>query len=173
MTQRAGGAVRRGVLKSGVAALGVVLGAALTRGQATAAVPAPGGSFRLYGRNWYGESAHLRAGEAPGGGDRLSVYGELLDAPDGHKVGEFYSSVVCLASPYRESAFGAAALEVHTLNLEAGTIVGIGSGSGGERTYAIVGGTGRYTGARGSYRARQDPYGFGGDGSAEFVVTLA
>src|SRR2546427_109739 len=56
--------------------------------------------------------------------------------------------------------------------IAAGSIVGIGSGVGAERTYAIVGGTGEYTGARGSYTAQQDTYGFGGNGTAKFALTL-
>jgi len=35
-----------------------------------------------------------------------------------------------------------------------------------------VGGTGKYTGARGSYTAQQDIYGFGGNGTAKFALTL-
>ena len=38
--------------------------------------------------------------------------------------------------------------------------------------YAIVGGTGRYHGASGSYVASQRPAGAGGDGSADFTFML-
>ena len=67
---------------------------------------------------------------------------------------------------------GTGAFEIHTLSLPGGTIVGVGVGGGRERNYAIVGGTGKYTGARGSYLARQDTYGLGGDGKAEILLTL-
>jgi hypothetical protein len=48
----------------------------------------------------------------------------------------------------------------------------MGTSQGDEGTFAIVGGTGRYSGARGSYTARQSPIGRGGDGTAELIVTI-
>ena len=43
---------------------------------------------------------------------------------------------------------------------------------GAERSFAIVGGTGRYAGARGSYTADQDTYGLGGRGTAALKLRL-
>ena len=47
------------------------------------------------------------------------------------------------------------------------------SASAAENVYAVVGGTGRYAGARGSYTARQHPQELEGDGTAEFALRLA
>ena len=41
-----------------------------------------------------------------------------------------------------------------------------------DNEFAIVGGTGRYAGARGTYLARRDPLEFGGDGTASFEIDL-
>jgi hypothetical protein len=46
-------------------------------------------------------------------------------------------------------------------------------GRDGESVFAIVGGTGRYLGARGSYVARRLPVELGGDGSAAFTMTFS
>lgn len=159
---------RRGLLKRGVVGIGA-LAAFLAGGNAAkAARPAPGGgSISLFGRSWYSSSPHLGAGESPDEGDRVNVYGELTDA-DGTKVGEYYAAAFCISSPYRGPVIESGAMEMQTLALADGSIVGMGAGSGAERTYAVVGGTGRYVGARGSYVARQDP----SDGSIEFRITL-
>jgi hypothetical protein len=53
-----------------------------------------------------------------------------------------------------------------------GTIIGSGTAGQLEGVFAILGGTGRYAGARGTYIARQHDQDFGGDGSAEFVLKL-
>ena len=66
-----------------------------------------------------------------------------------------------------------ASIELHTFTLTGGSLFGIGTAAGDEGTFAIVGGTGRYAGLRGSYQAVQRPNGVGGDGSAEFTLNLS
>ena len=106
-------------------------------------------------------------------GERLTSYGELLDRPNGTKVGEFSSAVFALGSPFGVMPAGATSLEYHSFNLHDGTIIGLGTGAaGGESVFAIVGGTGRYAGARGTYVAHQRPRELGGNGTAEFRLTL-
>jgi hypothetical protein len=61
---------------------------------------------------------------------------------------------------------------LHALTLHDGLVLGLGSGPIGSADYAVVGGTGRYLGATGGYTARQFPVGAGGNGTAEFVITL-
>jgi hypothetical protein len=95
----------------------------------------------------------------------------LLDRPGGVKIGEFFSALFALGSPFGTP--DATQLEYHTFNLHDGTIIGLGTaGAGGESEYAIVGGTGRFAGARGTYVARQRARELGGDGTADFRLNL-
>lgn len=175
MTTRAPNTDRRTILKRGalgaasVAAVAVAAGAATTPSR-SAATPQPEGAqtIRLIGRGWHADTTKATL---PRKGDRYAVYGELYE-PGGDKAGEFFSSNVGVDSPFQITGEGVGAFEIHTLSLAGGTIVGVGIGGGSERTYAIVGGTGKYAGARGSYLARQDTYGLGGDGKAELLLTL-
>jgi hypothetical protein len=48
----------------------------------------------------------------------------------------------------------AGVLELHTFELVDGTLLGMGSAARGTGAFAVVGGTGRYHGASGSYTAR-------------------
>jgi len=169
-------AKRRNILKSGALLLAGAMGLGdLSRSSVAEAASADGGGttvFTLYGRQWQLYAADRRTGSVPVKGDRVAMYGEFLDATGGRKVGEFYASCFCVDSPFGAGPFAATNVEMHTLNLEGGTLIGMGSASAGENQYAIVGGTGRFLGARGSYIARQRPWELGGDGTAEFVVTL-
>ena len=162
---------RRQILKRGalgaasVAAVAVTAGAAVQ--QRVTSTPATASrTMRLIGRDWHTDTTKL-----PGKGDQYTVYGALHD-PSGDKVGEFFSTNVGVDSPFQITGEGIGAFELHTLTLQGGTIVGVGLGGGTERSYAIVGGTGKYAGARGSYLARQDTYGLGGDGKAELLLTF-
>jgi hypothetical protein len=133
-----------------------------------AAVPIGGGkTIELFGRGW-----HADADKVPSKGDSYSVYGELLASPEGDKCGEFYAACLAIDSPFQVTGQGIGSLEIHTLVLAEGSIVAMGAGSGVERSFAIVGGTGKYTGARGSYTANQDTYGLGGRGTAALKLKL-
>jgi hypothetical protein len=65
-----------------------------------------------------------------------------------------------------------AAFLLHTFDLEDGTILGIGASRLDEADFAIVGGTGRYAGATGTYSAQQSPRETGGDGTARFTLDI-
>lgn len=98
------------------------------------------------------------------------MHGDLLDAK-GRLVGSFLGSR--LAAPLRPGALDAgASVEMHTFTLEHGTILGMGSALPGAGVFAVVGGSGRYAGLRGSYTARQGIPELGGDGTATFDLTL-
>jgi len=180
---------RRDALKRGLVLIGSAVGVgaagkALTAGDTSPAparaTPARAAGARteqitMHGRQWHVTSNALRPGELPNRGHRLLGQGELLDRPGGEKVGEFFATSYGIDSPARAGPDGAATLELHTFNLAGGSIIGTGTARAGldaEDTFAIVGGTGRFVGARGSYVARQQPQEFGGDGTAEFTLTV-
>ena len=172
MNTRVPSEARRKLLKRGALGAASIAAVAVAAGATTssAARPSPSGSstMRLLGRGWHVDA---KDGKVPLKGERFTVYGELTDAK-GDKVGEFFSQNVGVDSPFQITGEGTGAFEIHTLTLPGGTIVGVGVGGGTERSYAIVGGTGKYAGARGSYLARQNTYGLGGDGKAEILLTL-
>jgi hypothetical protein len=124
-------------------------------------------TVELFGRGWHADTDKI-----PSKGDSYSVYGELLTKLDGDKCGEFYAACLAIDSPFQVTGAGIGSLEIHTLVLAEGSIVAMGAGGGTERSFAIVGGTGKYTGARGSYTASQDTYGLGGRGTAALKLRL-
>lgn len=165
---------RKSLLARGALLIGGALGLGVARAEA-ASPHATGGprSFKLYGRSWRVQAPGRRSGELPGQGERTSVFGELHRRSRGEsKVGEFYSAAFATLAPFGPTPYAAGGLEMHTFNLEEGSILGLGSHFGEKGTYAVVGGTGVYHGARGSYIATQRPVGLGGNGTAEFAFDL-
>lgn len=163
---------RRTVLKRGIFAAAAAAAALAVRpgDQRAALATAPVGgatTIELFGRGWHADTSKV-----PSKGDSYSVYGELLASPEGDKCGEFYAACLAIDSPFQVTGQGLGSLEIHTLVLAGGSIVAMGAGGGVERSFAIVGGTGKYTGARGSYTANQDTYGLGGRGTAAFKLKL-
>ncbi|MGH9224636.1 MAG: hypothetical protein ACRD2W_12860 [Acidimicrobiales bacterium] len=174
---------RRDALKKGF----LMIGAAVGVGTAGKALVSAGDDTKtrtsgpkaqqltLHGQQWHLSSTELRAGQLPDRGHRLLGRGELVEEPGGKPIGEFFATTFGVDSPGRAGPGGVATLEFHTFNLPGGTIVGTGTAQASldaEDVFAIVGGTGQYVGARGSYVARQQPQEFGGDGTAHFTITL-
>lgn len=105
---------------------------------------------------------------------RTLASGELLDAPGGNAVGTFHTNCFCMGTPLGPHNRSASNLEFQVLELTDGTLFGICGGAtpSTAKAHAIVGGTGRYAGASGSYierpaadAARRDV--------VELIVTLA
>lgn len=172
-------ALKRGLLLMGAAAGVGTAGKALTgKSKSDAPVQVKGPKteqLTLHGRQWHVTSTELKPGQLPDRGHRLLARGELVAEGDGGKVGEFYATSFGLEAPNRAGPDGAATLELHTFNLADGSIIGTGTARAAldaDDVFAIVGGTGRYVGARGSYVARQQHQEFGGDGTARFSLTL-
>lgn len=179
------GQSRRGILKGGLALLGGLAGAGTAGrglfGRATAeAAPGPSGSLsiELHGASWSIASRHLLRGQLPRAGDRMTASGILLDAPadaGGREIGEFYGAFIGVSDPGHDGPSGIAGLEQHTFRLADGSIMGAGLATRDydqQDVFAVVGGTGRYTGARGSYVAVQRHRELGGDGTATFTMTV-
>jgi hypothetical protein len=128
-----------------------------TDGSETAAPTRRGRKLVVYGRDMKLHSPNRVPGELPPAGDRATPQGRLVDRRE-RALGSFSSA----------SLPAAAALELHTFDLADGQIFGVGAGAADEATYAVIGGTGRYAGARGSYLARHTPR----EGTAEFTLNL-
>ena len=172
MEEASGASTRRGLLGRGLlVAAGVVgLGGAVRHSSTVEAVQPSRTELRLYGRHLHLHAPTRRAGELPQKGDRHTAYAELLDGPEGAAVGHFSAAHLSLDSPFA----AVSSLEIHTFDLPDGTLHGLGSAvRGADGHFVILGGTGKYTGATGSYLARQLPRELGGNGTAEFHLTLA
>lgn len=162
--------IRKSVLLA-AGAVGIGAGTGVANAGTPARAPAPT-TLELHGQGWHIDVRGRRFGQLPAAGDRANVYGELFDRPGGARLGEFTSAWIHTQSPFGEQAHGAGSLELHTFRLGDSSLFGLGSAGAGQGAFAIVGGTGRYAGARGSYVARQSPRGTGGDGTAHFTLTL-
>jgi len=149
-------------LAGGVAAAAVVEGGAASLGEGKR-LQLTGRSFRVLG---------LARGQLPAPGTQLALVGELLGSR-GRKLGEFYASSVYVGAPHGAGDAAASYIETHHFNLPGGTLVGSGTWHvRGISRFAIVGGTGRYAGATGTYQAVQRPVEMGGDGTASFTIDL-
>jgi hypothetical protein len=102
-------------------------------------------------------------GELPPAGVEPVPSGRIVDGK-GKTLGSF--SAANLAGV-------GSAMQLHTFHLGDGTILGIGAAGQHDSPFAIVGGTGRFAGASGTYVAKQSPREHGGDGTAEFTLTLS
>lgn len=158
------GQSRRSLLKRGLVVAGGAVGlGAIGSKEARAQLPI-GREVVLYGGRWRLETPGRKPGEALQPGDHSAVYGELLDKRNGRVIGQFHGSRLALQQH--------AGVEVHTFVLPGGTLVGMGTSLLDEAVFAVVGGTGRYAGAKGSYAATQRLREYGGNGTAEFKLTL-
>jgi hypothetical protein len=173
------GTNRRDVLKNALLTTAVGIGAAGASGLTAldgAAKSEPGKQIVLYGVRWQISSQDLNRGELPPAGIRMQVRGELYDKPSGgRKAADFFATYYRLSTPGKAAHHEPGSLELHTFVFSDGTLIGSGvanSAPDSEGQFAIVGGTGRYHGARGSYLASQRHIELGGDGSARFTLTL-
>ncbi len=127
--------------------------------------PGRGHSLVLYGSNWRGY-----AGQLPREGEHHSVLGDLHAVPDGAPVGEFFATAIAFGGASHPAM--ALRQETHTFKLHDGSIFGTGTADGLDGSFVVLGGTGRYARAQGTYVARQGHAELGGDGTAEFVFDL-
>jgi hypothetical protein len=150
-----------------LARLGIVAGATLAAAApSTARAASPGRHLRLAVTDLLGATEGRRFGHLPQAGDRTLCTGTLRDA-SGRAVGE-----VVVSGQHTGATSGTLRLEHHVLRLAGGQLVGLGGVSGDKDEFAIIGGTGTYARARGSYRARLSPDGLAGDGTGHFDITF-
>jgi hypothetical protein len=173
---------RRGALRSGIA---LIAGAAglevVSRARVDAAAPAqpatgpaPVTTMVLQARGLRVVPAGGRMGAPAEPGQPITLHADLVDASGAH-AGSLTGVSHCTSAPLSSDDSPVGAVEMHTMTLRDGTIVGIGTSPAvgtGSAAFAVVGGTGRYTGARGSYLAEQQTDAAGGHGFARYTVTL-
>jgi hypothetical protein len=169
MTSNAKHAGRRTLLQRGLAFVGggaaLAIGARWQRTEPSTAAAAPA-ALTFYAR---------KGPPAPTAGDgRLVAAGELYDAPGGTAVGAFYANSFCVGAPFEAHPGAATNLQFQVLQLPEGTLFTMSGGDGGGETtlHAIVGGTSRYAGARGSC-VEQPAVETDAPGTIKFTVTLA
>ena len=108
-------------------------------------------------------------------GDQSLLRGTLLTA-DGERAGELFASAVTMPGPIDDRAGRTPRMETQNLNLNDGTIVAIGTvfaQADIPNIYTVVGGTGSYTGARGTYQFDHNPLVARPEGRAAIVLNLA
>lgn len=155
---------RLGLLATGALGGGIAVRAAHSGEESPAPAAAPVRTTRelkLYGREWRLQRPGAEFGKLPAAGDPALPAGRIVDGR-GRELGLFRAAALQSAE----------AFHLHTFELTEGTIHGIGSGALDAGSYAVVGGTGRYAGASGTYEARQFLRELGGDGTAEFTFNL-
>ncbi len=166
-TTRGGALKRMLLLAGGAAGLGAVGSRAVARGAAVpAAVPAASGrktkTVVLHGRDWRHTVHDAEPGSLPAPAAVRTPGGRIVDRR-GRELGTFRAAnLLGSGSP----------LQLQTFDLVDGTILGVGAAGIHKDPFAIVGGTGRYVGVSGTYVAKQSPRELGGDGTAEFTLTL-
>ena len=108
----------------------------------------------------------------PRHGDQLLLSGVLM--LDGRDVGELHGTGVHLVRSGFNAQGRAAGVWHHVLHLDDGTIVGSGAATHDDAPdeLAIIGGTGRYARATGTYTARVSARGLGGDATASFDLDM-
>jgi hypothetical protein len=157
---------RRALLQKGAA---LTLGAiGLSGGSAGLAAAAGTGGLRFYVRRRRTTRPPGRASETamPAGG-----YGELLAELDGPALGTFHANG--LGGMPTTGLAAAPQLELQTFTLEDGMLFGLGAnGKESERTCAVLGGTGRFAGASGTYVEREVEDPRAGRGVVEFLFRI-
>lgn len=92
-------------------------------------------------------------------GDQTLLRGTLLSG-GGDSVGELFSSAITMPGPVEPDAPRSPRLEIQNFQLADGNILGMGttfSNPDISNVYTVFGGSGRYSGARGSYTFDDNP----------------
>lgn len=164
---------RRTLLQRGLALLAggaaVATGARFTRGTRPDSDDAP---LVVYARKR--PFAGPPSGMPHASAGALLASGDLLDAPDGKAIGSFHTNCFCHGAMGSHQV-AKPSLEFQVLQLKDGTLYGICAGDtpDGAKSHAIVGGTGRFAGARGQYVERRAAGQSAGDDVVQFAVSLA
>ena len=166
---------RRTLLQRGLALLGGALGVGAVgrRGARAVGNPRLGADTPAPWDGW--RTAARRAGVAQGAHQHAVSSGDLLDAKGNETIGSFHTNGFCLETRLDLAAALGVQHRLPDLHVLAeGSLFGLGGGPspGGDRTCAVlIGGTGRYAGAQGTYVERV-PSRPAGQDAVEFIFTL-
>lgn len=145
---------------AGVASVGVA------RPGTAAPPPAPPSTTPLplliHGADWRVVRPGVAPGTLPPAGSAALPMGRLVDT-DGTELGRFDSSSMPTSG---------AGTQLHRLLFADGTITAVGPATTGDAEYAVVGGTGRYAHASGSYHLQQRPAPSGGTATFTLDITI-
>jgi len=162
---------RRQLLKAGIGVLGAStgIGGGL---KASGATPEPERRDFVLRLSGLDARAHVHGAQSarlPRPNDQVHIHG-TVDGEAGSPAGTFTATGVVVRTPFNDSS---TIVEQHLFVLHDGTITGAGQRAGANGTFAVTGGSGRYTGARGAYAAHIDAVGTGGTGTAQFDFSLS
>jgi hypothetical protein len=163
---------RRTLLQRGLALLGGALGVGAVGGEvhARAETGARAQTLQLLGRR---RTTARLAGAARDAHPHAVSSGDLLDATGNETIGSFHTNGFCLETRLGSPIPSDSNIAFQTFVLADGSLFGLGAGPSpaGDRTCAVLGGTGRYAGAQGTYLERVPSRPAGRD-AVEFIFTL-
>jgi len=163
---------RRTLLQRGLALLGGALGVGAVGGEVHARTEtgARALTFQLLGRR---RTPARLAGATHGAHQHAVSSGDLLDATGNEAIGSFHTNGFCLETRLGSPMPSESNIAFQTFVLAEGSLFGLGGGPSpdGDRTCAVLGGTGRYAGAQGTY-VEHVPSRPAGRDAVEFIFTL-
>lgn len=180
---------RRGVLKHALAGAAGFLGiaAAARTSEASilppppqpAAAPAAATTVTFYSP-YLQVTQYSDSSASPVSPPQETLFGELYDSADSStpQIGEFRSLSYPMPNPFGATNFSVDAVQFQVFSFNDGTqrhaIYGMGSFVASDEGgwFAVTGGTGKYLGVQGRYKANLSLRRFGGEQSANFVFDL-
>ena len=163
---------RRTLLQRGIALVGGALGVGAIGGEvhARTEIGARVQTLQLLGRR---RTPARLAGATHGAQQHAVSSGDLLDAKGDQTIGSFHTNGFCLETRLGTPMPSDSNIAFQTFVLAEGSLFGLGGGPSpdGDRTCAVLGGTGRYAGAQGTYVERVPSKPTARD-AVEFVFTL-
>jgi hypothetical protein len=148
-------------LLSGLGVAAGALGVAGVEARQAPAARTPALPAVIHGAGWRTVWPGVKPGSHPPMGAPRLPHGHLVDAHGAH-VGAFEASLM------PTSGTGS---HMHRLELADGTLTAVGPATFDDATFAVIGGTGRFAGASGSYHLVQRPAASGGTATFTLDIT--
>lgn len=127
----------------------------------------------------YLERYSMHTGEGGRGAQRKrgdqTVLRGMLTTADGERFGEVFASALTMPGPVDADSPHTSRLEIQNFHLRDGTILGMGTAFAQVEVpnlYTIIGGSGKYAGARGGYTFHHNPSVAAPEGQAAITFDL-